>query len=489
MNRGLVAIVAAMATMAAAGADEPVKAPNPAPRRVGRGVLAGRIGADNITLRLPNVIGDNMVLQRNVPLPIWGWAAPGQQVRVALAGGAAETTADEKGEWMVTLPAMPAGGPHQMTVAAPRVPTITVKNILVGEVWFSSGQSNMDVGVAGAQGGAEAVAAADWPDVRLFQAPHVARATPASDVAAEWRPCSPTSVPNFSAIAYYFGRELHKELKIPIGLINCSWGSTTVQQWTPPEGYDLVPEFASGKLKRERCPIGKDGCGGMYNAMIAPVVPFAIRGALWYQGEDNIHREGPIYDKLLQALILGWRDVWGQGEFSVYYVQLAPFAGTRGALPAMWEAQTRAMAIPKTGMAVISDLVTDLNDIHPANKLDVGKRLAGWALAKDYGRKDLVYSGPTFKGMTVEGNKALVSFDHTGGGLASRDNKDLTSFQVAGEDKKFLPATARIVGEKVEVFAEGVKPVAVRFAYDGTARPNLMNKEGLPANSFRTDGW
>ena len=483
MTKGLAAAVWAIQALAAAG-SEPAAA-----RRVGHGAMAARLGAANVTLKLPNVIGDNMVLQRDVPLPIWGWAAPGQKVSVVLAGANAEAIADDQGEWMVTLSPLKAGGPHEMTVSSPRSPTLTVKNILVGEVWLSSGQSNMDVPVVAAQGGVEEVAAADWPEIRLFQPPHAARGTPAVEVSAEWRPCTPTSVPNFSAVAYYFGRQIHKELKVPVGLINASWGSTTVQQWTPPEGYRLVEGFASGKLKRETCPIGKGGCGGMYNGMIAPVIPFAIRGGLWYQGEDNVHREAGVYDKLLEALILGWRDVWGQGAFPVYFVQLAPFSGTRGALPAFWEAQTRALRIPNTGMVVVSDLVTNLGDIHPANKADVGKRLAGWALAKDYGRKDVAYCGPIFKSISIEGNEAMVSFDHAGGGLASRDGKDLTEFQVAGEDKKFAPATAKIVGEKVVVSAEGVKPVAVRFAYDGTARGNLMNKEGLPANSFRTDNW
>lgn len=487
MTKGLAAT--AWATVWAVVAATAVGGEPGGHRRVGHGPLPGRGAAGGIALKLPNVLSDNMVLQRDVPLPIWGWAPPGQKVSVALGGANTEAIADEQGEWLVTLPPLKAGGPHEMTVSSPRSPTLTVKNILVGEVWFSSGQSNMDVPVVAAQGGQEEVATADWPEIRLFQSPHAARATPAVEVSAEWRACTPTSVPNFSAVAYYFGRQLHKELKVPVGLINASWGSTTVQQWTPPEGYRLVPQFANGTLKREKCPIGKGGCGGMYNGMVAPLVPFAIRGGLWYQGEDNVHREAATYDKLLEALILGWRDVWGQGEFPVYFVQLAPYAGTRPPLPIFWEAQTRAMKIPATGMAVISDLVTDLNDIHPANKADVGKRLAAWALAKDYGRKDVVYSGPIFKSVAIEGGQAMVSFDHVGGGLASRDGKELTDFQVAGEDKKFVPATAKIVGDRVAASAEGVKPVAVRFAYDGTARPNLMNKEGLPANSFRTDNW
>ncbi|MEI6218111.1 MAG: sialate O-acetylesterase [bacterium] len=442
----------------------------------------------NTSLRLPRVIGDNMVLQRNVTLPIWGCAAPGQKIKIFMAGASAVAEAGSDGRWTATLPALEAGGPYEMTVSALRGATLTVTNILIGEVWVCSGQSNMDIPVSLTQGGKEEVVAADWPEIRLLQPPHAASRVPASDVNAEWRTCSPASVQNFSAVAYYFGRELHKEVKVPIGLIGASWGSTTAQQWTPPEGYELVDDFASGRIKRERCPIGSGGAGGMYNGMVAPIVPFAIRGAIWYQGEDNVPRESATYDKLLQALILGWRKVWGQGEFSFYFVQLAPLAGS-GSLPVFWEAETRAMSIPRTGMVVINDLVTDINDIHPSNKVDVGKRLAAWALAKDYGRKEMVHCGPMFKGMAIEGEKASVTFENVAGGLASRDGKGLTHFQVAGEDRKFVPAMARIVGDKVEVYAEGVKPAAVRYAYDCTAQPNLMNKEGFPANSFRTDKW
>jgi len=453
--------------------------------------------AAKTALRLPKVIGSGMVLQREMEVPIWGWAAPLQKVTVRLVpsepgspqavkltGSEQTATADANGKWMVKLPAMKAGGPHKMTItAAGKAETIELTDILVGEVWVCSGQSNMEWAVSNSYHSKTEIPAANYPQIRLFHVPKVAQAQPADDVNASWKACTPQTVPGFSAVGYFFGREIHKELKVPVGLINASWGGSAIQPWTPAEGYALVPAFVEGKIKNTGEP-------GMYNGMIHPLIPFAVRGALWYQGESNMGG-APTYCERMKALILGWRKVWGQGEFPFYFVQLAPFAGHRGdLLPIMWEQQTETLGVPNTGMAVITDLVDNVHDIHPKNKVDVGKRLALWAMAKTYGRKDLVYSGPLYKSMSVRGNKIIISFDHVGGGLVSRDGKPLTWFTIAGKDRTFVEAKAEIVGNTVEVSSDKVgEPAAVRFGWGNIPLPNLMNKEGLPASPFRTDRW
>jgi len=481
-------------------------------------------------VRLPSVIGNNMVLQQGIELPIWGWADPGEEVTVTLGLAEKRATADAKGRWQVKLPAMEAGGPHAMTVSGKN--KIQLKDILVGEVWVCSGQSNMEWPLRAATNGAKEVAAANYPKIRLFHVPKRPSGSPEDDVSASWRPCQPDSAPHFSAVGYFLGRMLHKELKVPVGLINTSWGGTRIEPWTPPEGFAAVPKLAGihkqvagadaayrkalgASLDRLEAwlpkarkaiadgtrvpsmpgvaqhPLNSSGRPtGLYNGMVHPLVPFAIGGAIWYQGESN-RGEAMLYFEKMKALITGWRTVWGQGDFPFLFVQLAPYRyrGDPLALPAIWEAQTASLAIPNTGMAVTTDIAT-VGNIHPQNKQDVGKRLALWALATTYGKKDLVYSGPLYKAMKAEGGKVRVSFDHVGGGLASRDGKPLSHFQVAGADKKFVDAQAAIEGDAVVVSSDAVKqPVAVRYGWHQEAEPNLMNKEGLPASPFRTDKW
>ncbi len=495
-------------------------------------ILAAPAAAD---VRLPHVIGSHMVLQRDKPLPIWGWADPGENVTVTLATQSAATEAGPKGEWTVELKPLPAGGPHTLTVKANN--TITLKDILVGEVWVCSGQSNMEMGMTVIQNAKEEVAKANHPKIRLFQLPRATSGLPQRDIAVNWEVCTPAAVSHgdyggFSAAGYFFGRKLHKELGVPIGLIDTSWGGTRIEPWTPPEGFAAVPKLrdivkhirqADQVYKRavartvpaietwvpkakaalaadNRVPAPPDWPRhalnhhgrptGLYNALVHPLVPFAIRGAIWYQGESN-RGEHMLYYEKMKALILGWRHVWDQGDFPFYFVQLAPFRykGDVYALPKMWEAQTEALRIPNTGMAVTVDVVHNIADIHPINKQAVGKRLALWALAKTYG-KNLIYSGPLLKNMTVEGGKARITFDHTGGGLTTRDDKAPSHFQIAGEDKEFVDAQAKIDGDSVIVWSDKVsKPVAVRYAWHQEAQPNLINKEGLPASPFRTDRW
>ncbi len=459
-------------------------------------------------VKLPNVFGDHMVLQRDAELPVWGWADSGEQVTVSLGDATATTTADDRGQWAVALPKMPAGGPHVLKVSGSNA--IELSDILIGEVWVCSGQSNMEWSVTRSNNPQEEIAAAKWPKIRLFHIPRKAAGTPQDDVDAQWKACSPESIPNFSAVGYFFGRELHRELDVPVGLIESAWGGTRIEPWTPVPGFRSVPELAetgdavirtrieqqrkvgeslkTGK-KPPQHPLANRGAPtGLYNGMIHPIVPFAIRGATWYQGEAN-RRDRGQFEQKMHALINGWREVWGQGDFPFLFTQLAPYnyGEDTTMLPEVWEAQEKVLTLANAGMAVTVD-IGNPKDIHPRNKQDVGKRLALWALAKTYGRNELRYSGPLYRSMTVDGSQVRIQFNHAGSGLASRDSKPLSWFEIAGTDGGFVPATARIDGNAVVVSSEKVtKPARVRFAWNQIAEPNLMNKEGLPAAPFRTD--
>jgi sialate O-acetylesterase len=384
---------------------------------------------------LPNVIGSHMVLQQDMPVKVWGWAAPGENVSVTIAGNTEKATADKRGEWLVTLPAMKAGGPHTMTVEGAN--RIELTDILVGEVWIGSGQSNMQWSLTAVNNAGGEIAAATYPNIRLFLVPNVLSGVPNRNVNAQWTACSPQTVPRFSAVLYFFGRHLHRELKTPVGLIASAWGGSRIEPWTPPPGFAGVEEVsdisehvrtsqltylakvgpaaandprkevdawlqaasdaarndellpapsASFSLPGSHPLAGWAAPTSMFNAMIHPLVPFAVRGAIWYQGESNMS-EGMLYYHKKRALVEGWRKVWGQKKFSFYWAQIAPFRYGAGpeVLPLLWEAQKTAMSIPDTGMAVLTDIGNPY-DIHPRNKQDVGKRLALWALAKDYGR-------------------------------------------------------------------------------------------------------
>jgi sialate O-acetylesterase len=519
-------------------------------------------------VKLPHVIGSGMVVQRQMEIPVWGWAEAGEEVSVEFAGQKVGTTADANGRWIVRLAEVAAGGPHKMKVTGKN--TIELTDILAGEVWLCSGQSNMAMLVKDMRDGAVEVAAADYPGIRMLDVPTELSGWAEPDIDANWMKCSPANIVSgrwggFSAVAYYFGRELHKKLGVPVGLVNASWGGSYIEAWTAPEGFALLPEFTNVLIEIEQVnreyrqallkytdtleawiketrrllSEGKEATPaelyptltitrderlnyrveaappeyprhpltitepkfypwrptGLYNSMIHPLKPFAIRGVIWYQGESNLD-DGMLYEKKMEALIGGWRKVWGEGDFPFYFVQLAPFRYEDwpskdiepNALAKLREAQVASLDIPNTGMAVTTD-IGDLNDIHPQNKQDVGKRLALWALAKTYGR-DLVYSGPLYESMLVERNKIRINFKYIGGGLVSRDGKELSWFEIAGEDKKFVKAQTRIDGETVLVWSDEVaEPAAVRFGWNQEAQPNLMNKEGLPASPFRTDKW
>ena len=499
-------------------------------------------------VKLPRIFGNHMVLQRGTPVSVWGWADAGQKVTVSFAGQAKIAEAGADGKWMVKLDALQASAkPATMTVSANGA-KVTFTNVLVGEVWVGSGQSNMEMGLGGCLEAKRFIEEAKkFPAIRLFTAPKRPSGVPMYDVHGSWRACDPGSARGFSAVLYYFGRRIHKEIGVPVGLIHSSWGGTRIEPWTPPCGFEAIASLAkiakevrdapvrynqqvAAKIKdvetwltvaKSAVAAGKpaprfpdvpkhplDSSGrptGLYNGMIHPIVPFAIRGAIWYQGESN-GGEGPTYFAKMQALIGGWRKVWGQGDFPFYFVQLANFhaPSTNPAGGDGWarhrEAQTHSLTIPHTGMAVIID-IGDARNIHPKNKFDVGERLALWALAKDYDKKDLVYSGPIYKGMKVDGNKVVLSFDHVGGGLMVGKKEglaptkevpggELKHFAIAGADKKWLWADAKIVGDTVVVSCDAIaKPVAVHYAYSMNPEGcNLYNKEGLPASPFRTDG-
>jgi sialate O-acetylesterase len=476
---------------------------------------------------LPNVFGDHMIMQRDAQLPVWGRADPGETVTISLDGRTATTVAGDDGRWMVRLPAMAAGGPHVMTVRAENL--IRFEDILIGEVWICSGQSNMEWPVSRVDDAEHEITAADHPRMRLFHVPRRPSGLPRDDVDAAWTVCTPETIGGFSAVAYFFGRELQDELDVPVGLIDTSWGGTRIEPWTPVAGFAAIAEtrpivdqireadaryresvrqsldamaewiadtrvaLASGEpitpipLPEAHALDNNWQPTGLYNGMVHPLIPFAIRGAIWYQGESN-REDGSAYAAKMRALIAGWRTIWDQGDFPFYYVQLAPFryGGDPYLLPQIWEAQADVLSVPNTGMAVIND-IGNLSDIHPRNKQDVGRRLALWALAKTYGREDIVYSGPMYESMSVEGNRIRIRFDHVGGGLTARDDRPLTWFEIAGADGKYVKAEARIDGDTVIVWSDEVpEPVAVRFAWHQEAEPNLMNKEGLPAAPFRS---
>jgi sialate O-acetylesterase len=485
-------------------------------------------------VRLPAIISNNMVLQKEIPLPIWGWADPGEDVSVTLGADTATAKADGAGKWKVTLkPVKVAGGPHEMTVKGKN--EVKIANILIGEVWAGSGQSNMQWSVQDSMNAAEEISKAQLPKIRLFVIPLVPAGTPSDSVNAQWVECSPQTVGGSSGVLFFFGREIHQKLDVPVGLITTAWGGTRIQPWLPPEGYTAVPELEaekkdmldalgnygkalvqyndSVKAYAEAVKVAKPGAPlptppgalpqhplnnnyqwtGLYNGMIHPIVPFGIRGFLWYQGESN-NGQGMQYFQLKRGLIEGWRQVWnqeGNRDFPFLFAQLAPYNyGPPRAtdLPGIWEAQTETLTVKNTGMAVLTDIST-VGDIHPPNKQEVGRRLALWALANTYDKKDLVYSGPLFKDIKIEGDKIRVNFNHSTG-LKSRDGKDLSWWAVAGEDKKFVKAVAKIEGDSVIVSAAGVaKPVAVRFGWNQLAEPNLANGAGLPASPFRSDKW
>ncbi|MCG3150524.1 MAG: hypothetical protein PCFJNLEI_04010 [Verrucomicrobiae bacterium] len=510
-------------------------------------LLLAWTGPASATLQLPKMFSDHMVLQRDTTLPVWGWAEPNATITVQIAGQNVSTTADEKGRWQVQLaPLRTSTTPLELVVRAGQT-THTFRDVLVGDVWLCAGQSNMEFGVAGADNAAQVLATATNSLIRLLRVQAPQAPTPVRDLPHGWTTSTAQYLKSFSAVGYFFGSRIHQETGIPIGLIGIGWGGTAIELWLRFESLVDYPELAKfrenlekktadfnkfsaeliepmaawveqarqARAQNEPLPVPPavpphpgltQGLAGIYNGRVAPLVPFGMKGVLWYQGEAN-GDEDDIYFHKMRALIGGWRQAWNHNALPFYFVQLANYqaATTNAAGGGPWTklrmAQLKSLQIPKTGMAVAID-IGDASDIHPRNKVDVGHRLALWALKHDYGQPALVCSGPLYKGVAVEGARIRVSFDHVGSGLivGKKDGYGparevtggiLTRFAVAGSDRRWVWADAVIDGATVLVSSPSVPaPVAVRYAFaTNPAGCNLYNKEGLPAAPFRSDDW
>ncbi len=451
------------------------------------------------TIHCPDQFSDHMVLQRDVPVPIWGTATAGQVVTVAFAGQIKEATAGSDGRWEVALdPLLASAEPRTVTIRGADQ-TLRFDDVLVGEVWFCSGQSNMEKSFFGGPGQKPVdnfeleVAAAHFPSLRLFKIPRTDKPQAGPGVTT-WLRCSPAALreSEFSAAAYFFGQQIHQTLNVPVGLMLSSLGGTSIDAWMPRSVY--ADSFA-----------GADGKGGkfahaseLFEGMVAPYAPFAVRGFLWYQGERNLgNGDVEHYAEKQAALIEAWRQAWRRPDAPFFGVLLVPMKYsnasrklvTAEALPLFWQQQVKALSAPRTGFVVTTDLVSDFHDIHPTNKRDVGLRLARLALAETYGYSDITARGPTFRGMSIEGREIVINLDHAAG-LRARDGEPLTDFSIADRRREFRPATARIEDNRVVVSSDDLaEPVAVRFAWSESAHPNLINGAGLPAVPFRTDDW
>ena len=457
-------------------------------------------------VRCAKIFGDHMVLQRELPAPVWGEAAPGEEVTVSFGGQSQTTRAGDNGRWRVTLAPLAAGAePRELSVRG-RGNTLTFADVLVGEVWFCSGQSNMEKPFGPRKGQRPVVdheleiAAARYPKLRLYQVPRTDQKQDAPG-RFSWLPCSPDSLrlSDFSAVAYTFGRQIHQTLDVPVGLVHASFGGTFIEAWMPPEAFAAPPLQG---LEKRRLQAWVEGVQAteLYRDMIAPHAPFALRGFLWYQGETNLmNGDIALYAEKQTALIEAWRRAWERADAPFYGVLLAPmdyskwekFPVTAEALPAFRVEQTRALSAPRTGYVVTTDLVADTHDIHPVAKRDIGLRLARLALAEAYGREDIPARGPLFTSISAPDDSGALTlkFEYASG-LRTRDGLTATEFVVAGEDRVFHDATARIEAGTVLVSSPQVpRPVAVRLGWHETASPNLINAAGLPAVPFRSDDW
>ncbi|MES2657920.1 MAG: sialate O-acetylesterase [Verrucomicrobiota bacterium] len=480
---------------------------------------------------------DGGVLQREKTVPVWGHANAGKKVTVSFGGQTKTTTADAAGRWQVALDSMPASAESRtLSVTEDGSPALEIKDVLVGEVWLGSGQSNMQWDIKSSRKEDQDVAAAGpVPLMRLFDVPRVVNAVRQDSLNAKWTAATPETANGFSAVAYFFGKQLAEELKVPIGMIHSSWGGSRIEPWWAEEGLEGVEELSD--LRKQRLPkapgfpeydqayrkyvsnvrdwadaagkaldsgtkvpempaapeqlkVGSGAETGTYQAMIHPLVPYALRGFLWYQGESN-NGEGMLYTAKKKTLIAGWRKKFGAPDAPFLFVQLAPYNyGDNRAtdLPGIWWAQQETLKVPHTGMAVIND-IGNVRDIHPNNKSEVARRLALWALADTYGKAGIVKSGPLFSKYKVTDAGIAIGFDHTGGGLTTRDGNAPTLFEIAGIDGAYQPAEAKISADGKSILLTNssiAKPDRARFAWSQLAEPNLINREGLPAAAFNT---
>ena len=483
-------------------------------------------------LKLAAVFADHMVLQRDKAVPVWGWAEPGSQITIQFADQSKTATAADDGKWSAKLEPMPASAAARTLVAASKGAKAEITDVLVGEVWLGSGQSNMAMTVSRAKNFDAEKADADLPLIRMFRESSGAAENPQADAKGSWDVCSAETVGSFSATLYFFGRELHRELDVPVGLINSSVGGTPIESWVAANAQAAVPElkdsygaamkawreFDEPKVRaqyeraleqwkqrvakaksdgkptpaRPRSPIDtrnrRGGPGGLFNGKIAPLVPYAIRGAVWYQGEANSQPgKGHLYQYQLSALISDWREQWGD-DFPFAWVQLPNFRRDGNGWMLVREGMLKTLRLPNTGMAITID-IGEATDIHPKNKQDVGKRLAMWALGDVYGKEHIAVSGPIADKHEVRNGEIVITFAHANEGLHVKGDK-LEGFVIAGKDQQWKPAAARIEENQVIVSHPTVnQPVAVRYAWAADPACNLYNGQGLPASPFRTDNW
>jgi len=475
--------------------------------------------------KLPGILSSHMVLQRDRPIHVWGWAAPGEKVSVAFDGVSRDTVGNSLGDWSVFLPPEAAGGPYQLTVTGSN--RIVLDDVSIGDVWFASGQSNMEMPLKGFPGaplkdGAAEIAHASQAQMRLLHIPNKAADFPLRNMDASWTVCSPETAATFSAVAYFFGRELAAREHVPIGLIDSTWGGTVAEAWVSLRAISadagLMPVFATraqmmdtqaetaailAKERREDLAARQAGQAppdhpwrpdpaswapaALFNGMVSPAVEYGIKGVIWYQGESN-SREGfaPMYAKLFPALIADWRAQWHAGDFPFLFVQISSFGsnGTEG-WAIIREAQRRSLSVANTAMAVTID-IGDPDNVHPADKQTVGARLALAARALAYG-ENVEYAGPLFRQATPEGESVRVWFDHTGGGLVAKGGA-VQGFEIAGADGRFVRAAARIEGKTVVVGGAGVREAKyVRYGWANAPVVNLYNSEGLPASPFTSE--
>lgn len=453
-------------------------------------LLLQNIFLTHAEVRLPAILTSHMVLQQNSNVTIWGWSEPSEKISIKTDWDTTAyfTKGGSDAKWKIQIKTPSAGGPYKIFIKGYN--TIILDDILIGEVWDCSGQSNMEMSYNwGVKEYSADIKNAYNPNIRLFHIPKLTSDYPQDDTKGKWVICDSQTVKGFSLAGYFFGKKLQESLHVPIGLINASWGGTPAEAWTPKDSVESIPilkEAATHLVPNPGWPVKP---AATFNAMIYPITNFTIAGAIWYQGEANVGT-ALTYKNILTTMINSWRAAWKK-NFPFYYVEIAPFAGYGNTISSalLREQQTQTLSLPNTGMVVIHDLVTDLNDIHPKNKKDVGLRLANYALAETYNKKGIVYKSPMYKSMQVEKNKIWINFYNVDKGLMSKESR-ITEFYISGEDKHFVPANVKIEGNSVVVWNESVKhPVAVRFGFTNSAIPNLFSKEGLPVNIFRTDNW
>jgi len=440
-------------------------------------------------IRLPNIIGSHMVLQQKSTVKIWGWAAPAEKVIIKTSwdNKTYEATTSNGAKWVSNIQTPTAGGPYQITISASN--TIVLEDVLIGEVWVCGGQSNMEW--SGDQSLKETLDEAPNATNTSIHFFYVAKSTsdfPQDNLEGKWMVCSPEEMKHFSAIGYFFGGNLNQTLHYPIGLINSNWGGTPAETWTPEYVINNVAIIKKGADSLTAADEWPHITSKAYNAMIFPLTNYSIAGVIWYQGESNTNTHF-AYEKLFTGMIDAWRHHWNQ-NFPFYFVQIAPFTyGNKNVGALLREAQTKAANHNGTGMVVITDLIPDTTNIHPTRKIEVAKRLSDLALNKTYGYTTIPCQSPIYQSHTIDKDKISIQFNNADNGLMAKGDI-ITSFEIASEDKIFLPALAKIIGNTIVVSNKNIKnPVAVRFAFNNTAMPNLFNKEGLPVNLFRTDNW